>query len=247
MVVVKQRSRTPSPTGTVTHDTVKNATIVPKRNKRRSMSVSDVDLKRAMAAASTATPLPRSSLSRESEDGAGWGSTLNGIITDFSGDLFRFDPVSDTLLDLKDPSTPQRKRPTAPRSQSENLSSFSPTRPAPKHSASTPVGPSVTIEPASSSDWYPSPDPSRATPNRSRSGSAANTPSRAPGLRYGPRSPQSRAAVTTSTYIPSPVRDNNRLRVQHRSSASSSEPSLVPPREEKRQCTRLRPVWLMRH
>lgn len=230
MVVVKARARTPSPTGTVTHDTIKATTsALPKRNKRRSMSVSDVDLKRVMAATSSSMPLPRTSISSRESESSDW----NSIMTDFKGELAQLEPISTGLLDLKDPSTPARKRPTSVRSQSDNvLSSTVHERPPPKHAdtdpaPSTSACPTLTVKQPSLERM----DGADLKLSRTRSGSA--TSPRVSGLRYGPRSPV-RSAVTSLTYIPSPTRDNNRLRVQHRSTASSSEPSLVPIRDEKR-------------
>ena len=230
MVIVPSRARSPSPTGTVTHDTVKSGTVLAKRNKRRSMSVSDVDLKRVMSASSSSSPLPRASISSRESEGSDW----NSIMTDFKGELLQLEPISAALLDLKDPSTPARRRPLSVRSQSDNvLASHShEDRPAPKHSATEPHlsgAPTLTLQ-------QPSLEHMNGSPLRTRSGSASNAISpRAPGLRFGPRSPV-RSAVTSLTYIPSPSRDADRLRVQHRSTASSSEPSLVPIRDEKRNC-----------
>lgn len=231
MVVVKPRTRTPSPTATVTHDTIKACSIVPKRHKRRSMSVSDVDLKRVMASASSSTPLPRTSGSSRETENSDWSS----IMTDFQGELLQLDPISTGLLDLKDPSTPARKRPTSTRSQSDNVLSTTTIpeeRPVPRHSDTEPT-PSTSNTPTLSLH-QPSMERLNGGLARTQSGSATTSP-RVTGLRYGPRSPNSRAAVTSMTYIPSPTRDNNRLRVQHRSTASSSEPSLIPVREDSKR------------
>ncbi|GJE94948.1 PH and SEC7 domain-containing protein [Phanerochaete sordida] len=231
MVVVKPRARTPSPTGTVTHDTVKASSVAPTRNKRRSMSVSDVDLKRVMSAGSTSSAMPRPSMSSHLSRDSG-SSDWNSIMTDFKGELLQLDPISTALLDLKDPSTQSRKR-LSVRSHSDNAiptsSQAAADRPQPKHSSTEPnlaqpPTPTLTLQ-------QPSLEKMNASPIRARSGSASNAGSpRVPGIRHGPRSPV-RSAVTSLTYIPSPIRDENRLRVQHRSTASSSEPSLVPIRD----------------
>ncbi|KAI0695520.1 hypothetical protein BC835DRAFT_1273155, partial [Cytidiella melzeri] len=220
MVVVRQRARTPSPTATVTHNDPA-ATIAPKRNKRRSMSVSDVDLKRVMAAASSSTPLPRpSGHTSQNSDGSDWNTSLTGIITDFKGELMQLDPIS-TSLALKDPSTPARKRPVSARANSENLTTPATDydRPPAKHAATFPIIPTVNTSSVESS------------PTQSPVRSPSITHGRSGGLRYGPRSAGSR-----NTLLVSPVRDTNRLQVQHRSTASSSEPSLIPAREVVRNC-----------
>ena len=135
---------------------------------------------------------------------------------------------------FRSPSTPHRKRPMSVRSQSDNVltTATNEDRPLPRHSATEPAlsgAPTLTLQ-------QPSLERMNGSPVRMRSGSASNAVSpRVPGLRNGPRSP-SRSAVTSLTYIPSPSRDSDRLRVQHRSTASSSEPSLIPPRDDKRVC-----------
>ena len=53
-------------------------------------------------------------------------------------------------------------------------------------------------------------------------------------VKFGPR-PQRSGSLTAQSAVsgpPSTVRDTSRLRVQHRSIASASEPSLVPPRDD---------------
>ncbi|KAI0341994.1 hypothetical protein BDW22DRAFT_1484877 [Trametopsis cervina] len=224
MVVVQPRARTPSPTSTVTHHDP-GGTIVPKRNKRRSMSVSDVDLKRVMAASSSATPMPRPA-GHSSKEGSGsgsdWNRSLSGIITDFKGELMQLElnPIS-TSLDLKDPSTPARKRPISNRAHSEEHPS--PDRPSTKHAASLPLPTVYTSSVESSPAQRERDETGHESPLRSPQISQIPRP---PVLRYGPRSPGAR-----NTLMASPVRDNNRLQVHHRSSASSSEPSLIPVRD----------------
>ncbi|KAI0087982.1 hypothetical protein BDY19DRAFT_994406 [Irpex rosettiformis] len=225
MVLVHPRARTPSPTATVTHSDPA-ATIAPKRNKRRSMSVSDVDLKRVMAAASSSTPLPRTS-GHASKDSASsdWNTSLTGIITDFKGELMQLDPIS-ASFDLRDPSTPARRKSASARANSEELTtSIIHDRPLVKHGSSVPV-----IKTINTSSTESSPTQRDAlspeSPVRTPSISSSISQHRPTGLRYGPRSPGTRSTLMTS-----PIRDNNRLQVQHRSTASSSEPSLLPARE----------------
>ena len=192
------------------------------------MSVSDVDLKRVMAVASSSTPLPRTAgHTSNGSDGSDWNTSLSGIITDCKGELMQLDPIS-TPLDLKDPSTPARKRPVSGRTNSENLTATTSQheRPSTKHAATFPSVPTVRTSSVESSPTQRD-GPGFDIPTRSSSISQ----SRPLGLRYGPRSPGSR-----NTLVTSPVRDSNRLQVQHRSTASSSEPSLIPVREGIRNC-----------
>ncbi|KAF7793825.1 hypothetical protein EIP86_004946 [Pleurotus ostreatoroseus] len=246
VLVPPRAARTPSPTATVTHDTAHSGTISQTRNKRRSMSVSDVDLKRVMAASSSTSPLPRASESSDS----GWHSTLSGIIKDFKGEFLQLDRIS-TSFDLPDPYTPVRRPGSSGRSKSDNTV---PTAGAEApyagaaSSSSVPVPtPSVTIHAESGTDESLPSSPVKtarhlprgdalASPLRSRSGSGSvpQPQPRVSGLRYGPRSPVNRSAITSMTYIPSSTRESDRLRVQHRSTASSSEPSLIPVHDEGR-------------
>lgn len=257
----RNQSRTPSPTATVTHETVKPSKMA-NRRKRRSMSVSDVELKKAMAATfgpSSFAPLRASIEEKRSEESIGWSSALSGFMSDLEDKLDDRDLIS-ASLDLRDPSTPPRSPPE--RSNSDSAANIlrgnQQQRPQAKTANSLPAGvgysqtPAVTLQPVSGeeesllnavlnspseSSFSPadSPVPPRSaslqgTPARSRSGSA-NIPNRVGGVRYGPRSPSGRSL---GGHIPSPSRENNRLRIQHRSTASSSEPSLIPTRDDSR-------------
>lgn len=247
VLIPPRAARTPSPTATVTHDSTVSGTISQKRNKRRSMSVSDVDLKRVLAASSSTTPLPRSSGSSESN----WHSTLSGIITDYNlkGEFLQLDRIS-TSFDLPDTYKSSRRPGSSGRSKSDNaVSSNNAETSRAGASSSVPVTPSVNIQPESGTEDSPPSSPVKATghlpradplassPIRVRSGSGSVPQPRVSGLRYGPRSPVNRSAITSMTYIPSSTRESSdRLRVQHRSTASSSEPSLIPARDEGRLC-----------
>ncbi|KAI0081910.1 hypothetical protein K474DRAFT_1655788 [Panus rudis PR-1116 ss-1] len=111
-IVMVQRGRSPSPTATVTRgNTIKPLNTATARRNRRSMSVSDVELKKVMAGPSTyaSSPLGGNRAShgeKRSQDSEGWASALSGIITDFRGELDTLDPPLSAPLDLRDPSYP---------------------------------------------------------------------------------------------------------------------------------------------
>lgn len=249
IVVVKERNRTPSPTSTVTHDSSKLIGVGPStRRKRRSMSVSDAELKRAMtAAAAYSTPGRRSGEAKRSQDSGGWASAISGMITDFKGDLSQLD------LDLRDPSTPARRQ--AYRAQADKRaaspatdvkrSTSKPQTPAPSERApSLSLQTSSETEESIGSTVESLPPPSSAIPNPiipmrtsslqnspARTFSSSSGPVRPTGLRYGPRSPPGRSSSGFPP-VTSPTRSASRLRAQHRSTASSSEPSLIPNRRD---------------
>ncbi|KAI0693997.1 hypothetical protein C8T65DRAFT_833556 [Cerioporus squamosus] len=253
-----QRSRSPSPTQTVKERPGKHVKA-PSRSKRRSMSVSDAELKKAMGTGATSTPLRISTDTKAFEGSPGWGTRLEGIMSQFRGELQNLETRS-TSLDLRDPTTPS-KRPLNARAQSDDLVaplSAPPTfRPTPRatHSLPNELGtPAVTLHSVSGgeealvnagpSSNAPSPveapivpprTSSLSTPLRPRPGSNAGYP-RSPNLKYGPRSPPTRFTGPLLHHAHSASRESNRLRVQHRSTASASEPSLVPDRDEGRVC-----------
>ncbi|TFY78741.1 hypothetical protein EWM64_g5270, partial [Hericium alpestre] len=101
--VSRVRSRSPDKTIKSKSDP---ASKVSSHIKRRSMSVGDAELKRAMTAASASTPLPSSR--KHSEESEGWDHTMKGILSDFKGQLSQLDPIS-TSLDLHVPVTPERR------------------------------------------------------------------------------------------------------------------------------------------
>ncbi|KAI0930571.1 hypothetical protein AcV5_007248 [Taiwanofungus camphoratus] len=256
------RSRSPSPTTTVKQRSSKHVRVA-SRSKRRSMSVSDVDLKKVMAAGSSSGRL--SGEGSRTDNFLGWDSALKGIISDFKGELSQLDPISVSPLDLRDPSTPPRRSTLAVRALSENVTTrTSSLRPLPKPVASLPSRlptPRVTLQPVSgaeesilnavlSSPTETSPTTSEGpiitprntslhTPLRPRLGSNAMGPPRTPSLQHGPRSPTSRNGGSRLTHNHSSSKDSNRLRVQHRSTASNSEPSLVPGRGDGRVLPKL--------
>lgn len=260
---LREVTRSPSPTTTV-RERPSSHTKAASRSKRRSMSVSDAELAKAIAASSSSGAM-RSSTEGKRFD-AGWESSLNGIISDFRGELLQLDPVSSSFLDLQDPTTPSRRLPQS-RSQSDrgHLSDVPP-RPPPKPTTSLPAlapTPAVTLQSVSgdeesildvvlsspteesSSQFAPPIVPPRKSslgpPVRTRSGSGSVAQPRITSLKYGPRSPPQRYG-SSSTHAHSPSRESNRLRVQHRSTASNSEPSLVPEREDGRVREHVRTV-----
>jgi hypothetical protein len=200
--------------------------------KRRSMSVGEIELKQAMAESLRTSSLPPSKVSQNGET-RGWDTTLNGILSDFKGELSQLDPVTSSL-ELRDPSTPAR-RVMLSRSKTDGLvfpftanqDRRTPTltlQPAPScedeeaREASSSSAPRI-----STSIEAPAivpPQSSSLAPTRSGPG-----PSRSPTLKYGPRPLRS---PNSYGHTHSASRDSARLRMHHRSSASSSEPSLIP-------------------
>ncbi|KAI9509413.1 hypothetical protein F5148DRAFT_1275258 [Russula earlei] len=101
----------PSPGQTVrARDTLTPARAL-SHGKRRSMSVGEVDLKKAPSSLPGALP-DSSAPDKRSEESMGLDSAIRGIISDFQGELSQFDqdPAATTkLLDLRVPSaSPQR-------------------------------------------------------------------------------------------------------------------------------------------
>ncbi|KAI0769773.1 hypothetical protein BD413DRAFT_604874 [Trametes elegans] len=253
----ERRPRSPSPTQTVKERPGKH-TKAPSRSKRRSMSVSDVELKRVMSAGASSSPLRIKTDNRAIEGSPGWGSRLEGIMSQFKGELLHLEPIS-TSLDLNDPTTPS-KRPLATRSHSDTITPLSapPTgRPTPKTAASSPPDlgtPAVTLHSVSGGEEalvnagacsstqtslvegpiVPPRSSSLNTPLRPRAGSNAGSFPRGSNLKYGPRSPPPRAGGAALHHVHSGSRESSRLRVQHRSTASASEPSLIPDRDDGR-------------
>jgi len=245
LVFVEKIPRTPSP-DTIVHSKSTETVNSPNYGKHRSMSVGDVELKKAISGSSSVTPLPRTREIERMEGSPAWGdTTLNGIIRDFKGELSQLDPISSSSLDLRDPSTPSRRAALAQlktdslilpphKTQDEN------TGIAP--SPGIPTAPALTFQLPSEAEeleakyTQSSPGTSPIVPPRTTS---LQTPVRStsrPSSVSAPRVSASRPGFSPltiqsgSTYgLPSQSRrDSARLRVQHRSTASSSEPSLIP-------------------
>lgn len=207
--------------------------------KRRSMSVGEIEIKKAMTESSLATPLPATSKTTENGERKGWDTTLNGILSEFEGELSQLDPISSSL-ELRDPSTPAR-RALLGRSKTDGLvfpytaheDHRTPTltlQPAPIADEAAARSSSSSSAPRSSTSTEAPivpPRTSSLTPTRSPSGSSQASSSRA-ALRHGPSPLRSRNGYPQAGHNHSSSRDSMRLRMQHRSSASSSEPSLIP-------------------
>lgn len=192
-----------------------------RRLKRRSMSVSEVELKNAMATASSSTPLPAEKpRKRESLP----DTSLNGIMSEFHGQLSNLESPPSSNLDLHDPSTPARRLAMRSRTEEPAIASIAEQRA--KAFNDSPGPPTFVVQPPTS--------PAPIVPPRSSS------------LLQTPRSPSSPAHSPVSAWkhggqysssrrtqnigaTPSP----GRLRVHH-SSASSSEPSLIALHEDLR-------------
>ncbi|KAF9461278.1 hypothetical protein BDZ94DRAFT_822072 [Collybia nuda] len=208
--------------------------------KRRSMSVGEADFKGIVQKTHSNSPLPRTpergnNIPLRLED-----VTLNGILDDFKGELSQLDPISGSL-DLRDPSTPSRYV-TLQSKADEPLFSPKLQEEPPEVARSNPVRnhidsptlilhiPSLQMDDSHRKDNLPSPivpprssslQISRSTTRPESIGSPRGISSR------HPTSPlRSRSGPTSSFPSPNP-RDNSRLRTLHRSTASSSEPSLI--------------------
>jgi PH/SEC7 domain-containing protein len=179
--------------------------------KRRSMSVGDADLH----VVPPSTPsYPRTPEPKKKDDHGRWDdTTLHGILDDFKGELLQLDPVSGSSLDLRDPSTPQRQ--SSLRSRADSL----------RQGVKIPTPPLLldkpeTEEPEESGAFQPAIIPPRT--------SSLQTPLRSGSNKIGsPRTANSSPAVRSPS-AGLAARDTSKLRVLHRSTASSSEPSLVP-------------------
>ena len=216
--------------------------------KRRSMSVGEFELKKAMETSSSTTPLPKAGEMHSKDDSTILDNSLNGIMTDFKGQLTQLDPHFVTSLDLKDPSTPSRS-PGSARLKLET--SFMPSRHldngldtrSPKLSTPTvtvrtvlqedivPLSPASDAAPFMTPQIRPSTFP---TPARSKTGPIAGSPRMAPPARHASSPMRPRhgnpfgGLAFPGSHAHSPSRESSRLRAQHRSTASSSEPSLIP-------------------
>ena len=212
----------------------------PSATTRRSLSVPDVDDK------VTASPAPVVADAvagdhRPKENAAGWeDNSLHGLLDVFKGELSTLDPVSPTSLDLRDPSTPARK--LSYQSQANDLIL----------SAHENQGGDVSGE---RDDGVRSPPisvpatASRSVEQEDKSAPAAIIPPRSSSLQSPVYSIGSGSHATSSrqaSYQLTPLRlrtgpaaavtPGKHLRAVHRSSASSSEPSLIPTSDDGRVC-----------
>lgn len=256
MVFVEKVPRTPSPDPKVFSKSVADSSkcLDPNRTlKRRSMSVGDAELKRIMSTSSTVHGPPQPPGRRWTEEPLGKeDTTLNGILTEFKGELSQLDPISSSALDLRDPSTPSRQAAYS-RSQTDGHLLLSDGRSdrndSPSSSKHSLVPPTLTLQsPPQAEESRPAPEaivPPRfsslttTTPVRS----ASALPLTGSPLLASPRpglSPRSRSGNPKVLHAASPNRRDSagsaRLRVMHRSTASSSEPSLIPNGDDARVC-----------
>jgi PH/SEC7 domain-containing protein len=214
--------------------------ISPSATTQRSLSVRDADDK------VTASPAPAvadvvAGDHKPKENAAGWeDNSLHGLLDVFKGELSTLDPVSPASLDLRDPSTPTRK--LFYQSQANDL----------VLSAHEIQGGGVGGE---RDEGVRSPPisvpatPSRSVEQEDKSAPAAIIPPRSSSLQSPVYSIGSGSHATSSrqaSYQLSPLRlrtgpaaavtPGKHLRAVHRSSASSSEPSLIPTSDESRVC-----------
>ena len=231
--------------------------------KRRSMSVSDLDIFKFNVEPSPVPALPPKD---HGVPGQAWesSSSLHGILSDFKGVLSTLDPdAGSSLLDLRDPSMPGRRAVSSPlfasSSQAPGLSQLDVKSPIlPPVPPATPI---VTLPTESSSGFgtdqtSPSKDSliaepivpprksSLRTPVRSRSGSGPHQQQQAMGVSGvgPPRVGQLKYGSSPLRYkghgaqMPSSYRDASKLRVHH-STASTSEPSLIQTNDDGHPCT----------
>ncbi|KAI0266753.1 hypothetical protein BC834DRAFT_111496 [Gloeopeniophorella convolvens] len=234
-------SRPCSPEKTVRSRDATNQTKGPGHSKRRSMSVGEIDLKKAAANSTPAAPpLPTSARDKRSEDSVGWDSTMRGILSEFAGELSQLDrdQIATHSLDLRVPSTPPQ-RTMKPRTQSAEATPVANARqPDLRTTVSSPppivkTNPTIVAHapddggntPRESTDTFEAVVPPRSS--SLGSGTPARTPSypQRPFPTAGNRPMGPRSA--SSTHSPSETRDRLLL-VNPRSTAFSSEPSLLP-------------------
>lgn len=262
MVVVESSSsfsfpseRSSSPDRTIKSKSPRTLAQIAARTKRRSMSVSEVDMKAIMGSGSAEGPQPP----RRKK----WDSGINGVMVDFTGQLSeQLDGISSGSLDLKDPSTPKRptfgfesggqaqRRHSSDQRALRSTASSSPIATKPKMSfdvqtEESDFGTAIEDSPNSiTRSTTPVEDAiapprlsSLSTPLRQTS---SHTPlgstSRGGSIKYGPRQHRPGGSISSqggSNSNPGTIgRDGMRLRVQHKSTASASEPALVPIRDE---------------
>ncbi|KAG9220598.1 hypothetical protein CCMSSC00406_0003697 [Pleurotus cornucopiae] len=240
-----RRAPSPEPV-TYAKSTDTSKTLV--HNKRRSMSVSEFELKTAMAASSSVTPLPTPSRSTSKKEGPkqNWDDSLHGILDDFKGQLSQLDPFSpSSSLDLKDPSTPAR-RAAYTRGHTDRINTREDIRPPPQKAKTAPSSFALPTVKLSQSevlqDEPPSPTTSPIIPPRTSSlytgvrsaTSGSGSPRVSARRTHSPLT--SKTGTILGTAPQTPIR--NKLRVQHRSTASSSEPSLIPISDDPRNFDR---------
>ena len=214
--------------------------ISPSATTRRSLSIPETDDK------VTASPAPAVADAiaddhKPKENTAGWeDNSLHGLLDVFKGELSTLDPVSPASLDLRDPSTPARK--LFYQSQANDLVLSTHENQGGDVSGERDEG--VRSPPISVSATA-----SRSVEQEDRSAPAAIIPPRSSSLQSPVHSIGSGSHTTSSrqaSYQLTPLRlktgpaasviPAKHLRAVHRSSASSSEPSLIPTSDDGRVC-----------
>ncbi|KAH9998452.1 hypothetical protein BJV74DRAFT_767810 [Russula compacta] len=206
---------------------------VPVHGKRRSMSVGEVDLKKATG--SSLTPaLPPSSYGKCSEESVGWDSAIRGMLSDIKGEQYDRDTTAttNTLMLSTSPQRPARLRirsaePTASAStqlDTRQATSSPPLmKPNPTIVAYAPDTDETNIRPGS----IEAPEvifSARSRPQLAGATMRAFSPSQRPFHGAGTRPLGPRSA--SNLHTPLEVRD--RLLAHPRPPAFNSEPSLVP-------------------
>ncbi|KAG6334214.1 hypothetical protein ID866_4872 [Astraeus odoratus] len=251
--ITRMKGRTPSPEK---HSIDRpGADRFISHGKRRSMSVSDIDIQKITLQSSPAPTLPPKDYEPHIS-GHAWESTssLTGILSDFKGVLSKLDPDPSSSLDLRDPCTPARRTTlTRPTASTDTTTAFQTDARSPLLPSIHSSVPSVSLSTESSAEVtckqrldvepvVPPRSSSLQTPARSHSGSSAGTASvvspRIPPLRHG-SSPLK--AKGYGNQMQSSYRDMSRLRTHHRSGASNSEPSLLSTSEDGRATLALSP------
>lgn len=224
-----ERERSRSPERTVhTLDATPPSKL---HGKRRSMSVGEVDLKKAANATLTTLPVPMGPREKRSEDSVGWDSTIRGIFSDFGKGPSQLD--QDAALGLRVPPSPLTPR---LRMRSPEQTTSTTAQPDIRQMASSPppgVKPNPTIVAHAPDTDGASVRESTETPETSASSRSpplfTGTSMRAfsysqrpfPSAASRPLGPRS----ASSAHTPSGSRD--RLLVHPRPAAFNSEPSLV--------------------
>lgn len=206
--------------------TTANGTVTPKR---RSMSVGDADLKKIVASSSVNHSLPPTPNQRQkpehSKSEPSADTTLHNILDQFKGELSQLESTPGATLELQDPSTPARqlayRRRTDEAPPSDRSSQDGATKDGKKVTEDT----NATVVPPRTS--------SLQLPIRSSSGPTTANVSPRPSHTI-PSSGLLKPRAGLGTF--GNPRDANRLRALHRSTASSSEPSLLPIIDDARMC-----------
>ena len=226
----------PQPQSSVKLVRAHDATIPIKTGpgKRRSMSVGEVDLKKAANSSLAPVPPPPSAREKRSEESTGWDSTIRGILSDLSK-LDQDNTTPTDKLDLRLPST-SAQRPARLRMRSAEPAT-SASQPDNRQATSSPppmMKPNPTIvayapDTDEASVRRGNADPpevivsGRLPPLIGASHRAFTHPQRPfPGTGNRPLGPRSASSVHTS------LEARDRLLAHPRSTAFSSEPSLLP-------------------